>query len=308
MHPLTGKPGGFFGQSGCVGSEWFEGYRERALDFLEKSGMKMWDIDGPYHGEPCASTKHPGHKGIEDSQWQQWKLHREWLAELMERDIYLPIPEWNILTGQSACSMGYREAAAGLPANLQLLLYRQYIYDGTFYKPMPWDWIEFNLDKLVPFKDNLPEYERWLVQGLGSGARINWRGPGAFWDTPETEALVKSWFAWYHRHRAILTSDIVHLARPSGRGLDAIFHVNPNLKERGLAVVFNPLDHAVATKFELPLYLTGISDKARISIQTGASDEGEAKVYDLDRAYNVRVPIEVPAQGQIWLLIEDGGV
>ena len=121
VHPITKKPGGFFGQSACVGSEWFSGYKQRTLDFLEQTGFGMWDIDGPYHGEPCAATHHPGHKGLEDSQWQQWKIFRDWLAELAARGQYLPIPEWNFLTGQNVTSMGYREAAAGLPANLQLL-------------------------------------------------------------------------------------------------------------------------------------------------------------------------------------------
>ena len=100
----------------------------------------------------------------------------------------------------------------------------------------------------------------------------------------------------------------------------------------GLAVLFNPLDHPVKTDFELPLYYTGIIDRARISIHSGPSDDGEtknlarnqaellsrpngneatnrngngSKIYQLDRAYRVRVPVEVPAQGHIWLLIED---
>ena len=307
VHPITKRPGGFFGQSACVGSDWFKQYRKNSLQFLDQTGFGMWDIDGPYHGEPCASPDHPGHKGLDDSQWQQWKIFRDFLAELMARDQYLPIPEWNFLCGQSVTSMGYREAAAGLPANLQLLLYRQYIYDGTWYKTPTMGWIEFNLSKLRPFKNNVKEYERWLVQGLGSGTRINWRGPGHFYDTPETKKLVKGWFDWYRRHRKILTSDIVHLARPSGRDLDAIFHVNPSLKERGLVVVFNPLSVPVKKNLDLPLYYTGIEDSAEISVHTDSSDTGTKNTYKLSRDFRVQVPIEVPAQGHIWLLIEDAG-
>ena len=265
----------------------------------------MWDIDGPYHGEPCAATHHPGHKGLDDSQWQQWKVFREWLAELMAHNQYLPIPEWNFLTGQSVTSMGYREAAAGLPANLQLLLYRQYIYDGTWYKTPTMGWIEFNVGKLQPLHKHLQEYERWLVQGLGCGAKINWRGPGHFYDTEQTKSLVKGWFDWFGRHREILTSDIIHLARPSGRDLDVIFHVNPMLEERGLFVVFNPLDKPVKRQLDLPLYYTGISDTALISVHADSSDAGVQKSCALSRDYRVQVPIEVPAQGHIWLLIKD---
>jgi hypothetical protein len=226
----------------------------------------------------------------------------------MERDQFLPIPEWCFLVGQSVTSMGYREAAANLPANLQLLLYRQYIYDGTWWKNPNMGWIEFNLGKVYPYKDHAGKLERWLVQGLGSGARINWRGvtkDGAFWDDA-TEEMVKGWFAWYHRHRDILRSDVIHLARPLGRDLDAIFHVNPQLDECGLAVVFNPLDHEVKQDFELPLYFTGIRDKAKVLVCSGYEDKGEAHELELTRDHKARVPVTVPAQGQVWLKVLSG--
>lgn len=304
VHPETKKPGGFFGQSACLGSEWMQGYSQRTLEFFDKTGFKMWEIDGPYHGEPCASDKHPGHKGLKDSQYQQWRTQVELIHQLLKRDVYIPIPDWYFLVGQSVMSMGYREAAAGLSANLQLLLYRQYIYDGTWFKTNTMGWIEFDIGKLKPYKENLAKYERWLIQGLGCGARINWRGRHQFYDTEETKAMVKGWFDWFRRHRAILNSDIIHLARPSGRDVDAIFHVNPHLEERGLAVLFNPLDEPMEKELRLPLYYTGIEEKASISVHTDSSDGGVSGIYTLDRERNVNVTVKVPPQGHVWLLIK----
>ena len=46
------------------------------------------------------------------------------------------------------------------------------------------------------------------------------------YDADATKAVVKKWVGFYKRHREILESDIIHLRRPDGRGLDGIMHVN----------------------------------------------------------------------------------
>jgi hypothetical protein len=51
---------------------------------------------------------------------------------------------------------------------------------------------------------------------------------------------VKKWVGFYKKHRAILDSDIIHVRRPDGRDIDCMMHVNPQLKERALAMVYNP--------------------------------------------------------------------
>ena len=305
VHPETGKPGGFFGQSACMATQWMDDYSKRTLEFFDRTGFKQWEIDGPYHGEPCASTQHKHHKSVKDSQYRQWQKMVDLIHGLLEREVYIPIPDWYFLNGQNCMSMGYREAAAGLSANLQMLLYRQYIYDGTWRKTNTMGWIEFNVGKLYPYKENLKDYERWLVQGLGCGARINWRGHGGYYDSEETRTLVKGWFDWFYRHRKILTSDIIHLGRPSGRDLDAIFHVDPFNEECGLALIFNPTDEPIEKEFVLPLYYTGIDKKASVSVHTGYSDKSEVESYALDRQYQISVPVTVPAQGQVWILIKD---
>ena len=82
--------------------------------------------------------------------------------------------------------------------------------------------------------------------------------------------------------------------------LYCLLHANSQLHpHRGLAVICNPLDRAVDRIVTLPLYYTGISDVARIGEQ-----EGPARDYPLSRKYTVDLPVQLPARGMTWFLIE----
>ena len=80
---------------------------------------------------------------------------------------------------------------------------------------------------------------------------------------------------------------------------DGWLHVNPRLKECGLAVIYNPLATEIEREIELPLYYTGLTEKALIREQGG-----KAKSFKLDREFRVRVPVKVPAKGRTWLMLE----
>jgi hypothetical protein len=70
----TGKTGGaIFGNSPCLGSRWGLDYFRKIRNFREKAGFDLLEHDGSYPGDLCASTRHPGHRGLEDSHWTQWK-------------------------------------------------------------------------------------------------------------------------------------------------------------------------------------------------------------------------------------------
>jgi hypothetical protein len=44
--------------------------------FFENTGFDIFENDGPYPGDVCASTSHPGHEGLHDSQWVQINLQK----------------------------------------------------------------------------------------------------------------------------------------------------------------------------------------------------------------------------------------
>jgi concanavalin A-like lectin/glucanase superfamily protein len=303
----TGKPGSYFGQSVCIASKWQDIYFPKMWKFFDATGLRSYNMDGPYHGDACAATDHPHHAGYQNSQWQQWKFQVKVLNELQRRNMYVPIPDWYFLNGQSATGMGYREASANLTPQQQLLLGRQYIYDGTWHKAPTMGWMTLQLTGfysndprigLEPLSANLARYELGLFQHLASGAQFTVRG-NRLYDTPGTKQMVKKWTSWFKKYREILTSDIIHLARPNGRDLDAIFHVNPTGLVKGMVIIFNPTDKAIETSFKLPLYYTGLRSKARVREQEGAQKE-----YTLDDERAVHVPVKISAGWFTWLVIE----
>ena len=72
IDPKTGKPGGaYFGNAPCFGSKWGLWYHDNIEHFFTRTGFDIFENDGPYPGDVCASITHPGHKGLDDSQWRQ---------------------------------------------------------------------------------------------------------------------------------------------------------------------------------------------------------------------------------------------
>lgn len=307
IHPETGKPGSLFGQSVCIASRWKDTYYPKMWEFFDKTGFMTYNMDGPYHGDPCASTVHPHHTGLEDSQWQQWRTQVEVIHELQRRGMYIPIPDWYFLNGQCVTGMGYREASANLTPQQQLLLGRQYIYDGTWHKMPTMGWMTLQLVGfytndprvgLEPLCENLDRYEQQLIQFLGSGCHLTIRG-NRLYDTPETKRMVTEWIGWFKKYRDILTSDIIHVSRPTGRGLDCMMHVNPFIDRRGMVIVFNPTDNDIAQTMHLPLYYTGLKGEATVT-----TPDGKKQRFSLTSDGVLELPVSVAAQSSSWFLIE----
>jgi hypothetical protein len=105
--------------------------------------------------------------------------------------------------------------------------------------------------------------------------------------------------AWYRKYYDVIHGDIIHLRRPDGRDLDYYLHVNPAGKEKGMLLVFNPLTRDVSQTLEIPLYYTGLTDSASIREQ-----DGTPKACRLDRGFKVRLPVNIPANGSTWLIVE----
>ena len=299
IDPATNKPGSAFGQSACGASAWADMYYDNMWKTIEATGMGAFKPDGPYHGDPCAATDHPHHKGLEDSQWAQWSWMCKVLHEGQRRNLYLSVPDWYFLNGQTCTGMGYREATDNIDINLQTVIYRQYIYDATWHKTAQMGWVNLNTEVLHGgMEKNLDTYERTFFVMLSSGAQVWVRGHRLY-DGPESQAMLKKWMTWYRQHAEVILGDIIHLHRPDGRGLDYTLHVNAGGKEKGMLLVFNPLDQPVKQELTIPLYYTGLTKVASISEKGGSPG-----TFPLDRDYQVRLPVELPANGYTWLVIE----
>jgi hypothetical protein len=308
INPRTGKPGGArFDNSPCLCSTWGEDYFRKLYQFFEQTGCGVLEHDGSYPGDVCASTNHPGHTGLNDSQWKQWKLISGFYQWCRGRGIYLNVPDWYYLAGSSKCGMGYRESNWSLPREQQEVIERQNIYDGTWEKTPSMGWMFVPLTEyqgggaaatIEPLKEHLPHYEARLADLFGAGVQACYRGPRLY-DCDDTKAVVKKWVAFYKEHRAILDSDIIHLRRPDARDWDGWLHVNPQLPERALAVFYNPLMAPIERRIRLPLYYSGLTDETLVRYENGATH-----ILHLERDYSAEVNVTIPASGRTWLLVK----
>lgn len=296
-----------FGNSPCVESEWGQEYFHKLYNLFDKTGLEIFEHDGSYPGDLCYSTEHPGHKGVGDSQWNQFKRVTDFYKWCRGKGIYLNIPDLYFLNGGSKVGMGYRESNWSLPRAQQEIVERQNIFDGTWYKTPSMGWMFVPLVEyqgggkeatIEPLKDHLPHYGQRLANLFGAGVQACYRGPQLY-DAPETKALVMHWVDFYKKHREVLDSDIIHIRRPDGRDYDAILHANPLGEEKGLLMVYNPLDEPIKRRLKINLYYTGLKKSASISEQGG-----KAKKIRIDQNYDVVFDVEIPAKSQTWFVIK----
>ncbi|MBX2922703.1 MAG: alpha-galactosidase [Chitinophagaceae bacterium] len=308
IDPKTGKPGGaFFGNAPCFGSKWGLAYRDKIKYFFSKTGFNIWENDGPYPGDVCASTTHPGHTGLDDSQWRQMEIQKELYRWLNEKGVYINAPDWYFLDGTHKIAIGYREVNFSLPRENQKILNRQNIYDGLWEKTpsMSWGFVPLTRYQgggpeavLEPLNEHLKDYEQLMMQYYGAGVQACYRGPRLY-DTETTRQTVQNVIAWYKKYRDILNSDIIHLRRADGRDWDGIMHVNPSLKTKGLLMLYNPTKEKITRSIQIPLYYTGLSRSANIS------EKGKSKqALNLNRDYEITLTFTLEPESYTWYTIE----
>jgi hypothetical protein len=309
IDPKTGKPGGaFFGNAPCFGSKWGLAYRDKIKNFYAQTGFDIWENDGPYPGDVCASATHPGHKGLEDSQWRQMEIQKGLYHDLHEKGVYINAPDWYFLDGTNKIAIGYREVNFSLPRTDQMILNRQNIFDGTWEKTASMSWGFVPLTKyqgggpeavLEPLKDHLKDYEQLMVQYYGAGVQACYRGPRLY-DSEATKQTVIKTISWYKKYRDILNAQIIHLRRADGRDWDGILHVSPNLKTRGLLMLYNPLKQSITRTITIPLYYTGLTTTAMVS-----EKEGPARKYTLNRDYGITYTCTLKPESYTWVQIKE---
>lgn len=307
INPATGKTGGaIFGNSPCLGSSWGIAYFEKIKTFLAETGMSCLEHDGNYPGDVCASTSHPGHRDLADSQWKQHRMIADFYAWCRERDIYLNVPDFYYLNGSNKNGMGYRETNWSLPREQQHLHARQNLFDGTFDKTPSMGWMFVPLVEyhgggpaatIEPLKEHLADYELHFANTFGYGAQACWRGVQLY-DAPETKAMVQRMVGWFKRYRAILESDVIHLRRPDGRRLDFVLHANPALKEKAMLVVYNPTDRPLIETLRVPLTYAGSPASVRVREKEGNS----RTVKPVRGVFEQRVT--VPSRGWTYFVVE----
>lgn len=308
IDPKTGRPGGaVFGNAPCFGSHWGQAYNQKLKYFMRETGFDIFENDGPYPGDVCASTIHPGHRNLSDSQWRQMEMQKDLYRWCNENGVYVNAPDWYFLNGTNKIALGYREVNFSLSREQQKILNRQNIYDGTWEKTpsMGWGFVPLTAYHgggpdavLEPLHEHLRDYEQLMVQYYGAGVQACYRGPRLY-DTDATKAMVQRVIAWYKQYRDILNSDIIHLRRPDGRDWDGILHVNPALEMKGFLVLYNPLKTPITRRIRVPLYYTGLEEKV-VFFNPGLMEE---MVAPINRQYDAYIPVTIPAEGWVWYVM-----
>jgi hypothetical protein len=300
-----------FGNSPCLESEWGIKYFERLYNFYDKTGLDVLEHDGSYPGDICISKDHPGHKGLDDSQWNQYQKIAGFYKWCRERGIYLNVPDYYFLSGSNKTAMGYRETNWSLPREQQEIIERQNIYDGTWDKAPSMGWMFVPLVEyqgggaaatIEPLKEHLPHYGQRLANLFGSGVQACYRGPQLF-DAPDTKALVSKWTGFYKKHRQVLDGDIIHIRRPDGRDYDAILHVNPFGNEKGLLMVYNPLNVAITRNLRIPVYYTGLKKEINVLEQDDFSKQSVRSVYTDGLGSWINLTVAIPANGYNYFIL-----
>jgi len=293
-----------FGNSPCLESQWGKGYFARLYEFHRSSGFTLLEHDGSYPGDPCASDKHPGHVGDEDSRWNQWETIAEFYRWCRAEGLYLNVPDHYFLVGSNKTGMGYREVNWSLPREQQTIHTRQNIYDGTWQKPPSMGWMFVPLTEyhgggpaatIEPLDRNMEHYRNMLQSNLALGVQACYRGPRLY-DTERVKQMVSQQVAWYKRHRAILESDIIHGRRPDAMSLDWYLHANAGLKVPGMLVVFNPTNKELREKLTVPVHYTGLTDSAQVRQSSIEEDkESSWQQVPISRQETIDWEVVVPA-------------
>ena len=309
IDPVTGKPdaAAFFGNAPCLGSKWGLAYIDKLKYFISNAGFDLFENDGPYPGDVCASTTHPGHKGLDDSQWKQMELQKGLYRWCSEHGVYVNAPDWYFLDGTNKIAIGYREVNFSLPRDQQMILNRQNIYDGLWEKTPSMSWGFVPLTKyqgggpeaiLEPLSEHLKDYNQLMFQYYGAGVQACYRGPRLY-DTDTTKKAVIKMIGWYKKYRDILNADIIHLRRADGRDWDGIMHVVATQKIKGMVLLFNPLTEKITRSIQLPMYYTGLTTVANIS-----EKDGMPKAHTIDRANNITLQFTIAPESYTWFTVE----
>ena len=257
----------------------------------------MLETDGPYAGNPCASTSH-SHVGAADSVDMQWRGQAEFYSLMRAHEVFVHAPDGYLYDGgaNKECG-GYEENQMSLPRWQWLSIAHQENYDDLWTETPTQAWMFAPLDDyhaggagaaLEPFAQNAQAWNWTLGTFIGHGRGACYRGDHLF-DTVEVQKMVAFWTQFWLKYRAILIQDIIHIRRPDMQSIDSVMHVTANRSASvcALAMYYNPSLFKQSITLKLPLYYTGETDAVLLE-WNGA---GAMRRMTLARDYSIVVNV-----------------
>ncbi|WP_433259647.1 discoidin domain-containing protein (plasmid) [Streptosporangium sp. CA-135522] len=273
-------------QSSCAGTGWgtvmgmattgFQEFLRRIRTTVETTSMDVIEVDGPWPLFRCNETNHAFMDGGDDSIYKQWVFSNELYRYLRGKGLYINAPDLHYLNGANKDGIGYEENGWSAPRQQQLMLGRQYVYNGTYEKTpsSTWTFVPISVyhgggeaAAFAPLKQNLFDYSWVIAQNYLSGVQPFFRGTTLDGGDADVRSVVSYWTDVYKTYRGLVTSDIIHLVPPRqdpanparAQGIDAFMHARSNGNERALVAVFNQTDQPRTQTLTVPLYYTGMT-------------------------------------------------
>ena len=216
--------------------------------------------------------------------------------------------------GGSKTGMGYDENQYSLPTWQDITISRAGMFDYLYAHTPTQGWMFVPIGQyhagadhasFEPLDVHVEAYNMALAQYMGAGVAACYRGDVLF-EGGASKAAVLKWTSFFKGHRSTLTQPIVHLRRADGQGWDGFLHVNPfmlgqnngNGRDVGIAMFFNPTDGPITEKIALPLYYTGLTLDASITLEGGHPQE-----VRLERDYSVLIDVTIPPKSATWAIV-----
>ena len=305
----------------CFASGWGDWLRDTMLAFVEATGVRNVETDGPYAGYSCSNASH-GHSTANSVQVQSRQQARLYTA-LRDADVHINAPDSWFASGINKMGIGYNEGTSRLPRREGSLIIRQVIYDATFYTLPSAAWSFLPLAgcgspecQYEPLSENLGDFEVALSAHLLYGVSAFLYQGDTLFDGPAAQALLAKWAAFFKFYRALLsTGDFVHISRPDGQRLDAVVHVKAGHATPALVAVFNPTDEdAVNATIVVPLYYAGLAGGSGVTLDfepwpsTRAGAPAAAPRFSLPATLDWRSRatvsgVAVPARSMTWATV-----
>ena len=206
-----------------------------------------------------------------------------------------------------------------------LQLGRMYLYDGTFAKPTTMGWLAFELSR-IPTQaprdtSGLTAAQLLLEEALasyfGQGNLAAYRG-SSLYDPETTPELAELWHMWvshYKQYRSILSSDVVHVMRPSGANIEVSMHVDPSASGKdgdpiAFANLFNPTSSNMTVNLHLPMYYAGAGINEQLQLSWGGSlleptrwTIPPSSIESVLADYSVRINVNMEKNSFLWVAL-----
>eukprot|EP00039_Didymoeca_costata_P032421 m.37766 g.37766 ORF g.37766 m.37766 type:complete len:774 (-) comp9349_c0_seq2:28-2349(-) len=336
-HEHAGCKGGGSGCCAlCASNDFYDEMEATMLEFWDKTGILAVDQDGAESAQACANESHKGHHGVNDSLTTQWERVQTTFHRYLNRGGFIHgMPGHFIDGGQSKVPGGYDEMTFSLPRWRWIHRQRQRMIadpqgrDQTMPNAMrfmitpfvPYHPSEVEGDcwippckfkpvsgyessaTLEPLDEHLVELEWALSNTYGTGVITNLRGYRMY-QSNASKAIVVKWISFFKKYRQILVADFTTLNWSNETGYDAVLHwapegYYPDIKERGLIVVWNTLNTSMTYSMAAPLYFSGLTTSALVR-----EKEGTPKLYSLDANFTTNITVVMEPLAITYFVIE----